>query len=64
MQALRIADVSEKTGLAQQTIRNWTSLNRFPRPFKLSSTVAVWDAADIDQWLLSKKQGTCGANQK
>lgn len=56
MKALRIDGVAEKTGLAQQTIRNWVVLKRFPRPFKLSANVAVWDEGDIDAWLLTKKQ--------
>lgn len=56
MIALRIADVSAKTGLAEQTIRNWVSMGRFPKPFKLSPNIAVWDEADIDTYLLTKKQ--------
>lgn len=56
MKALRIAGVSAKTGLAEQTIRNWVSMGQFPKPFKLSPTVAVWDEADIDAYLLTKKQ--------
>jgi predicted DNA-binding transcriptional regulator AlpA len=64
MQALRIAAVSAKTGLAEQTIRNWTSMRQFPRPFKLGANVSVWDEADVDKWLLTKKQATCEANKK
>lgn len=58
MKALRLPEVSQKVGLAEQTIRNWLCANKFPRPFKLSNSVAVWDEADIDAWLLTKKQET------
>jgi prophage regulatory protein len=56
MNAIRIAAVSAKTGLAQQTIRNKASRGEFPRPFKLATNVSVWDEEDIDKWLLTKKQ--------
>jgi len=57
MFALRIAAVSAKTGLAEKTIRNRATLGTFPRPFKLGS-VAVWDEADIDAYLITCKKGT------
>ena len=64
MITLRIAGVSAQTGLAEQTIRNWVSMGRFPKPFKLSS-VAVWDEADIDNYLLTKKQESYnGSNRR
>jgi predicted DNA-binding transcriptional regulator AlpA len=56
MKTLRIAAVSEKTGLATKTIRNWVTAGQFPRPFHLSTKIAVWDESDVDAYLLGKKQ--------
>jgi predicted DNA-binding transcriptional regulator AlpA len=58
MNALRIVDVSKKTGLACQTIRNKSTRGEFPRPFKLCNTISVWDEADVDRWLEAKKKET------
>lgn len=58
MKALRISAVSALTGLAVQTIRNKTSRGEFPRPYKPSTTVAVWDEAELVQWMKNKK-GDC-----
>jgi predicted DNA-binding transcriptional regulator AlpA len=59
MKAIDIRQVAEKTALARQTIRNWASLGKFPRPFKLGGK-AVWDETDVDSWLLTQKQITLG----
>lgn len=63
MKALNIGAVSEKTTLAKQTIRNWSCLGRFPRPFKLGGR-AVWDESDIDKWLLTQKQTSLGVDDE
>ena len=56
MKALRIDAVAAKTGLARKTIEKWVAADRFPKSFRLSPKCTVWDEADIDNWLLTKKK--------
>jgi predicted DNA-binding transcriptional regulator AlpA len=59
MNVLSVTDVAKKTTLAEQTIRNWASMGKFPRPFKLGGR-AVWDETDVNDWLNIKKRTTQG----
>jgi len=51
---LRLPEVSHLTGLGKSTILAWESQERFPRAVRLSATIRVWMAADIDDWIKSQ----------
>ena len=50
-QLFRIHDVAALTTLSKSCINLWVAQDRFPRPIALSSTVKVWRAADIHEWI-------------
>jgi predicted DNA-binding transcriptional regulator AlpA len=50
-QLLRIDDLVKLTTLSKSCINLWVSQGRFPRPAILSSTVRVWQMAQIRRWL-------------
>lgn len=51
---LRIADVSAKTTLAKSTIWLKLAQGKFPKPAKISPSINVWKASDIDAWIEQK----------
>jgi prophage regulatory protein len=51
LRLLRIKEVSKITSLAKSTISLWVAQGRFPSPTKLSPTIKVWRAVDIDSWV-------------
>ena len=55
MQLLSIKQVAMRTTLAEQTIRNWVCMGKFPRPMKLGGR-SVWDEEDLNSWLFTLKQ--------
>jgi len=56
MKAIRVSGVVDKTSLSRTTILKWVAAGKFPKPFKLGTDVLVWDEADVDKWLQTKKQ--------
>jgi len=48
---LRVKQVSEITGIAVSTIWKYVRLNEFPKPFKLSMRVTVWDSNEVNEWI-------------
>lgn len=58
MNTLRVKKVAEKTGISVPMIWAWsrTGQYNFPKPFKLSDQITVWDEEDINKWLLTRKQ--------
>ncbi len=48
---LRLPEVSHLTGLGKSTILAWESQERFPKAIRLSPTVRVWMAGDIEDWI-------------
>jgi prophage regulatory protein len=52
--AIRIGQVSEKTGLPESTIWRLARLRQFPRPVKLSVGCTAWFEHEIDEWLDGK----------
>ncbi len=48
---LRIKTFRPFVGLSTTTIWDWSKAGKFPKPIKLSPTIAVWKASDIHQWL-------------
>lgn len=53
---LRLPEVSHLTGLGKSTILAWESQERFPKAIRLSPTVRVWMAGDIEDWMKSQYQ--------
>lgn len=59
--AIRLGRVCDITGASRSTV--WRlGLNDpdFPRPFKLSAGITVWDEGEIFAWLVTKKKATRG----
>lgn len=59
MQVLRVPAACKKLGdIGQATLWRLSKDDpAFPKPFKLSAGVTVWDESELDAWLLTKKQG-------
>lgn len=55
-QALRLPHVMAKTGLSRTHIYRLIRREEFPRPFKLSDRLAIWNEAEVDAWLSNKFQ--------
>ena len=50
-QLLRIQEVAALTTLSKSCINLWVAQNRFPHPTALSTTLKVWRASDINNWI-------------
>ncbi len=54
--AIRLDRVCDLTGVSRSTIwRRVLDDPDFPKPFKLSAGITVWDEAEIIAWLVSKR---------
>jgi predicted DNA-binding transcriptional regulator AlpA len=56
IRAVRMREVSNLTGFSPATV--WRKVKQdpeFPRPYKLSPGVTVWDEAEILSWIVGKK---------
>ena len=54
--AIRLDRVCDLTGVSRATIwRRVLDDPAFPKPFKLSEGITVWDEAEIIAWLVSKR---------
>lgn len=47
---LRPSEVLRLTGVSKSTLYEWIAKGRFPKPIKLSKTIAVWPAREISDW--------------
>ena len=56
---IRIADLAttpKKTGMlpvSPATIWRWVGVGKFPKPFKIGSSVTVWHMADIEDFIVA-----------
>lgn len=63
VKVIRIADLAStqtKAGLlpvSRATIWRWVREGRFPKPFKLSESVTVWDAAAVESFIATRAGG-------
>jgi predicted DNA-binding transcriptional regulator AlpA len=60
MNTLRAKSVAKKLDVSISTVWNLTKRDTsFPKPFKLveGMDTVVWDEADIDQYLFTRKHG-------
>lgn len=64
MKTLRIRKVAEKLGVSTKTVIRWSEgeVNSFPKGFLLSEGVRVWDEAELDEWILTKKRAALAAS--
>lgn len=61
MKFLRVAEVARKAGIGVSTVWKWSKDgHRFPKPMLLTNKIAVWDEADVDAWMLQKKEESYG----
>jgi len=56
---LRAPKVAEMLDVSPATVKRWARENpSFPKPFKLSENVTVWDSSEIADWLKAQKAAT------
>lgn len=56
----QLATTPGKPGLvpaSPATVWRLAKAGKFPKPFKLSPGITVWDAAEIDQWIEQQRKG-------
>ena len=55
--AIRLTDVMQLTSASRPTIWRWAKSDpSFPRPFRLSAGVTVWDEREVLDWIAMKKR--------
>lgn len=52
--ALRISEVTRRTGLSRTTIWRQVQAEEFPRPRRLGKNAIGWDEEDVYRWLASR----------
>jgi predicted DNA-binding transcriptional regulator AlpA len=61
--AIRLDRVCELTGASRSTIwRRVLDDPNFPKPFKLSAGITVWDEGDVFSWIAAKKNAVPKTN--
>ena len=54
--AIRLNEVMQLVGASRPTIWRWARSDpNFPRPFRLSAGVTVWDEQEVLGWIATKK---------
>lgn len=48
--------------VSQATLWRWVRAGKFPRPFKLSVGVTVWDADEVDQFITAQRESRDGSH--
>ena len=57
---LRQAQITGPEGLlpiSHATLWRWVAKGTFPRPYKLSAGVTVWNRAQVEAWLSARQGG-------
>ena len=60
---IRVADIATtktSTGMlpvSPATIWRWVREGKFPKPFKLGDSVTVWDASEVEAFLVQRAGG-------
>lgn len=57
-QILRIAAVTERTGLARSTIYKLIADDGFPRPVELGPRARGWLRSEVESWITSRPRVT------
>lgn len=45
-----------KLPVSPATVWRWVREGKFPKPFKLGESVTVWDAAEVDAFIVTRSQ--------
>ncbi|AQR70074.1 hypothetical protein BZG29_18375 [Janthinobacterium sp. LM6] len=62
-QVIRIADLATTKGkpgklpVSPATVWRWVREGSFPKPFKLSASVTVWDLAQVEAFIAKRAGG-------
>lgn len=65
----RLPTVVRKTGISKTSIYRQIGKSEFPAPFRLSPACVGWLEADVDGWIIARREGRrwtageCGARQ-
>ena len=62
LRALRLPQVSERTGLSKTHIYRLVQRGQFPIPARLSERVVAWDESAVSAWLAERFADAGGAN--
>lgn len=55
--AIRLPEVRRLTGMSKATIWRYSKDDpKFPKPFKLSPSITVWDEGAVLAWLAAKQR--------
>ncbi len=60
---IRISELASTPGkpgklpVSPATVWRWVRESKFPKPFKLSESVTVWDAAEVDAFIAQRAGG-------
>lgn len=52
--ALRVSEVTTRTGLSRTTIWRLVQADEFPRPHRLSKNAIGWAEEDVNRWLAAR----------
>jgi|TARA_B110000908_G_scaffold87043_1_gene103993 predicted DNA-binding transcriptional regulator AlpA len=65
MKLLKPEEVSQKLGMSKAALPNLRKKDQsFPQPIMISQRVNRWDEADIDNWLIQKKEKENGEDRR
>ncbi len=51
---IKLDVVASQVGMGKSTVLAWEATGRFPRAVRLSPTLRVWLAADVEQWIIDQ----------
>ncbi|QPC43879.1 AlpA family phage regulatory protein [Kaustia mangrovi] len=51
IELMRLAELAEKLGVSEWTIRRWVKAGHFPKPIELSEQTKAWRRRDVERWL-------------
>ena len=54
-QFYRVNDLTKILSVSRASIYNWLNKGTFPKPIKISDSVNVWRASDIQKWVKDKE---------
>ncbi|MFS2101066.1 helix-turn-helix transcriptional regulator [Variovorax sp. Varisp85] len=60
---IRVAELATSKGkpgllpVSPATVWRWVRAGQFPKPFKLSESVTVWDAAAVEEFIAKRAKG-------
>ena len=54
-QFYRVNELTKILSVSRASIYNWLNKGTFPKPIKISDSVNVWRASDIQKWVNDKE---------